>query len=96
MGDIHWLKEMPMGRVLIDADTMVVPQDVFDAIGDYTRSTPTAPSGYRIYKRHTNWYRIDEEPVWFVYITLPELNIGTMKGKKGEWMSHVPRRLLVA
>lgn len=70
MGDIHWLKDVPLDTLTWDDQHAHVTEATFNRIGDYTRSQPTGPSPGRIYKKALNWPNLQNggDPNWFIYI----------------------------
>lgn len=67
MGQVNYLKDVPLDAIALDADTVVLREDIFYQLADYTRSFPTAPSPGRIWRRNLHWS--GDPSNWFVYIT---------------------------
>jgi hypothetical protein len=73
----------------VDERFCYVTQRVFDAIGDYTNSLPTAPSSGRVYKRNQGWSRVRKE--WDAALT----QWGFTEDKPDEWYVYFVRNTWV-
>lgn len=90
MSDIHYTKDIPDGAIrwtLGKRSPAIVTQNVFDRLGDYTRSVPTGPTPGRVYKKNLGWPP-NMEDNWFIYFCVRDPNDDKM-------VLHVPRRLTI-
>lgn len=84
-GKLH-LSEPPLHDPLARRSREVLlDQRTFDAIGDYTRSTPTSPSAGRVYRRNLHWSGPPSN--WFVYLVVDDPG--------GDGQLHVPYSAVV-
>lgn len=104
MGDIHYVRDLPKGRVLVDRKTIVLDTATLMRIALYDGTLPTAPSPGRIYRRDANGYgrgraraivegREPENPMpheWWVYI------VDHVPGVTPEgFVAHFPKRAVL-
>jgi hypothetical protein len=98
MGDIHYVREIPEGTMLVARKEVLLFESTFNRIGDYTRSKPTAPSPGVIYRKALHWTALwegheGEDPNWWVYITI--VCPGGHKNHKDGCIEHTPRRPVI-
>lgn len=87
---IHYVKELrdrlhltePPGYKPLERRhrEVLLSQESFDSISDYTRSLPTSPSEGRIYRKNLHWSEPPDN--WFVYLVI--------NAPDGNGQLHVP------
>src|SRR4051794_27474468 len=87
MGDIHYFIEMPIDQYRYDNNVLIVTPELFERIGDYTRSQPTSPSPGRIYRKNLGWHKQFPDN-WWAYLCEPSAEEG--------YVDHRPLRLVVS
>lgn len=61
--------------------TITLTQEIFEGIGDYTRSQPTGPSAGRVYRKNLMWDKVnhpDEPDNWFIFWCRKPMSAPTM------------------
>lgn len=74
MGDIHYVKDVPKGTLLLDDPSIsaserhcIIDPTSFERLGNYTQSMPTGASPGRIYKKNLGWPK-EMDDNWIVYL----------------------------
>jgi hypothetical protein len=88
-GSIHYLNQFPKRAWAIIDSRMIVDEQMFEQLAEYSCSTPTGPSVGRIYKRNLVWPNTPLLQVdWRVFICEEDPRPG--------WVAHHPYHLTVA
>jgi hypothetical protein len=86
MGDKHYLEDLEAGTFLRSEKLIIITQEAFNRMGDYTRGQPTGPTPGRIYRKNHDW-REGTPDQWWVFICEPAPEAG--------FVDHHPHRVQI-